>query len=451
MVITSSFRFERHEDHINEGYVLFNYALTRGGDTRRFAERLTFSAPPADRILQLDGTIIRRLLDNLSIALGVSYWKLTCPPTIQVDEELTLVSEQAQFWDIVYTKALGEFFYKNNIDYRGLIHFPYQKKTLEKSADQQFQDRSLVLSGAGKDSMVSAELLKELRKTFSLYTLNPLPIHEETARIVGRPLIRVQREIDKKLYELNTRTGFYNGHIPITSIFSWIGLFAAYLYDYKNVIVSNEESANYGNVSYLGQEVNHQWSKSLEYENMLRGYLTSFVSPDLEYFSLVRPITEIHIMKLFSTYSQYFSSFSSCNKNFTIHGDHPPTLWCGVCPKCAFVFLLLTVFLPRDIVISIFQKNLFADESLLSVYKELLGLEGFKPFECVGTPQEAISAFRTVIQKKEYESDILVKKLTSPQLMQIINKEDTKSVYKISEHHNIPKTFAEVLRIYETR
>jgi UDP-N-acetyl-alpha-D-muramoyl-L-alanyl-L-glutamate epimerase len=137
------------------------------------------------------------------------------------------------------------------------------------------------------------------------------------------------------------------------------------------------------------------------------------------YFSLLRPLSELHIMQIFSTYPHYFDRFTSCNKNWKlakVANEPDPTqnskfkiqnsskLWCGHCPKCAFSFALLSAFLPRAHVIRIFGKDLFADEDLLPLYRELLGLEGIKPFECVGTPEETAAAMLLADERGEWDA-----------------------------------------------
>src|SRR5204862_4005846 len=107
----------------------------------------------------------------------------------------------------------------------------------------------------------------------------------------------------------------YNGHVPFSTHMAFISLFTAMLYDYRYTIFANEESANYGSVTYLGREINHQWSKSLEFELLFQEYVKQFLTPDISYFSILRPFSEIAIAKRFVQYQQYFPVFSSCNTN----------------------------------------------------------------------------------------------------------------------------------------
>jgi len=87
------------------------------------------------------------------------------------------------------------------------------------------------------------------------------------------------------------------------------------------------------------------------------------------------------------------------------------------------VFLLLSAFLPKEQVVAIFHKDLFADMSLFPIYKQLLGLEGTKPFDCVGTPEESIYAFTLMAKRGEYTDDVIVKEL----LPRISNKVTTEA------------------------
>ena len=103
---------------------------------------------------------------------------------------------------------------------------------------------------------------------------------------------------------------------------------------------------------------------------------------------------EIKIAKLFSQYKQYFDIFSSCNNNFKIIESNKTTdhRRCGICPKCAFVYATLRPFLSDNDTQNIFGQELYDNETLIPLYKELLGIDGIKPFECVGTNEEVTYA-----------------------------------------------------------
>lgn len=400
------FTFVGFDDALSSGIVRFHYELEKDGVATPFTETIVFD-PAMYAGKQLPQAAITRILENLLLVLGISYWKAYCPRDIVI-KPFTLTRAQAEFWNTVYTKGLGEFFYQNNIDYRGLVAFPFDEHAESPSlANIQTNEASLVMLGGGKDSIVSAELLRKEGKPFSLVALSPSEIHKQVAAAIGAPLIPISRTLDPALFELNKQPGVYNGHIPISAVYAWVDVLAAALTGNRYVVASNEESANYGNVEYLGTEINHQWSKSFEFETLFQQYLRDFVTTDIHYYSLLRPMKEIQIVEEFSKYPKYFGVFTSCNTNFRIL-EKQDKRWCGTCPKCAFVFLLLSAYLPKEQLVDIFGKNLFADESLLPLYRELLGLVGIKPFECVGTPEESKEAFLLAAKKEDYKNDPVI-------------------------------------------
>ncbi len=195
--------------------------------------------------------------------------------------------------------------------------------------------------------------------------------------------------MDPKLFDMNQQ-GYYNGHVPISGIIAFVLVTAAYLYDYRYIIMSNEKSANEGNTVMDGIDINHQRSKSYQFESDFNMYIKKYLSPDVRYFSLLRGMYEINIAKAFSQYPQYFETFSSCNNNFKIIESNKTTAHrrCCVCPKCAFVYATLRPFLSDEDTQKIFGQELYENNELLNIYKELLGIDGIKPFECVGTPEE---------------------------------------------------------------
>lgn len=230
-----------------------------------------------------------------------------------------------------------------------------------------------------------------------------LPLHALAASQVDAERIIQTRQLDPKLFAMNKSGERYNGHVPITGILSFISLLTAYLYGYNEIVLSNEKSANIGNMVLDGVEINHQRSKSEEFELAFQAYVKREISEEISYYSILRPRSELRIVQEFCKHPQYFHTFSSCNRNFHISGSQlsGDDLRCGKCPKCAFVYTMLRAFLPTEVVNGIFNKNpegsgqsLFADEALLPLFKELLGIEGCKPFECVGTNEEMIVALQ---------------------------------------------------------
>lgn len=399
----------------------FHYSFD---DEENFTEKISFLPLKNTQdfpLLRKNEEEIHQLLAHLHIALGVSYYKLFPTKEIQVNT-LQLNDQQKLFWNQFYLKGLGEFFYQNQLDPRGLACFSstetsplYDQKISLKA------DKSLVLFGGGKDSLVTVELLKKEGQDFDLFSFGKdYPLHEIAQKPTGKKRLILTRELDLPQIQKFLAEGYYNGHLPITGIISFVSLVVAYLYGYKAVITSLEKSADEGNTHYCDMEINHQWSKSSQFEQSFQNYVENFISEDFSTFSLLRKRYEIRIIKEFCEYPQYFYHFSSCNRNFHQTGSKltGEQLRCGICPKCAFIYTLLRAFLGKEKVNQIFAHDLFEDEALIPLFEELLGISGIKPFECVGTNEEMILAFRLIFQQEKKADAPIMKKF----LDQIMSK-----------------------------
>ena len=419
--MAEAFRFGGHKATLETGEVEFYFTLVHSGTETQFTEKIAFAPahalPPSE--------LVEVVLQNIALALGITYWKLTCPANIDLGP-YTMAEGEAAFWETIYTKGLGEFQYRNNLNLSKIVHFA---RTAKKSSPIAYvrQARSLLFVGGGRDSIVAGELLKACNQPFEAFVMNPEHLQREVAGLMGVSLRTIKRTIDPQFFEINLREGMYRGHVPISLVYALLGLLEAILADYRYLVVANEASSDYGNVEYNGEIVNHQWSKSTEFEALFRRFVHDYITHDVSYFSLLRPLTEIRITEIFSRYPQYFSTFSSCNTNFKLIKSVGAPLWCGQCPKCAFVFAMLAAYLPKKDVVAIFGKDLFADATLLPLYEELLGLRNFKPFECVGTPEEMRAALNMASTRKEFAEapvmSLLERKYTAKEVL--LHKEAT--------------------------
>ena len=244
-------------------------------------------------------------------------------------------------------------------------------------------ERSLLPLGGGKDSIVAAEMLRERGKEFEIFNLGGYDVAMELADKMGKEPIVVTRSLDERLFKLNEE-GALNGHVPISAYLAFLSVLMGVLYGFKYVVLANEKSANEGNVEFHGVEVNHQYSKSFEFEQDFSVYLRDFVTPSVKYFSLLRPFYEIEIARRFAEYPEYFDVFTSCNRNFKIVGKSEKR-WCCECAKCVFVYAILMRFVEKEKLVEMFGKDLSGEEG---IFDELLGKGEVKPFDCVGTPEE---------------------------------------------------------------
>jgi len=403
-----------------------------------------------------------RALNNLIFNLGLiellSYWKTTCSPEIKIEAGL-LNTEQIKWWKNLITKGMGQFFYENKIDFRNpdfikIIKIPnsHDRANYVLAKRVLKVNRILVPIGGGKDSVVTLELLKKAGKNINCFSLNPTKAAQKIMKI-GKcsNSIIVERKIDPKLLELN-RKGFLNGHTPFSAYLAFLSVLLAILFDYKFIAFSNEKSSNEGNLKYLGEIINHQYSKSFDFEEKFRDYSKKYLAKDVEYFSFLRPLYEIQIARLFSQYPKYFNAFLSCNVAYQTNSGtkKPIKKWCGKCPKCLFIFSTLFPFVDEKELFKIFKKNLFEDKNLLPIMQQLIGEKGFKPFECVGTKKESLIAFYLALRsfmRRRVKLPILLDYFEGKILPKYPNleKEAKKIMSAWTDNNNLPKEFKKML------
>ncbi len=383
-----------------------------------------------------DTELLKILFQLLNLACGVSYYKLFCPT--EVFTEYNIPQNWANFFKTFYIKGLGELSYNNKLKLNNNISFNFDKSLKIKPFNKSLSESALIAVGGGKDSCVSMSLTTGNWTPFAITMTSLAQPIKKCIQISGKEPLIIHREISPELIKLNKEGIGYNGHLPISGIFAFISLVMAVLYDKKYVILSNEASANSGNLFYDDMEINHQWSKSFEFEKMFFE-LTGSIIPNFRYFSLLRPISEIQIASIFAQKCQkYFDVFTSCNHAFFIN-ESKRTSWCQKCDKCRFVFLMLAPFMKKEDLIKIVGKNLLNNPENEQGYAELLALSGHKPFNCVGEDWEVQMAFNLLSQNPDWANDLLVKKF----------KNEKQYTFPFNPNHLIPKEYEYVIKEFK--
>lgn len=352
----------------------------------------------------------QEIRDNLVFHLGLaempSYWKAACSPEIIVAAG-PLSREQIAWWHDLFINGMGEFFYVNKIDFTApdfltiRAEEPKEPKSGWLGVPQGLANqRVLVPIGGGKDSVVTLETLRQQLGSVDCMLLNPTPAAEKIAQMGGESTVVVRRTIDPRLLELNSQ-GYLNGHTPFSSYLAFLNVFCAILFGYRRVAVSNERSSNEGNALFHGHEINHQYSKTFDFEQKFRSYVAKYISDGVDFFSFLRPLYELQIAQRFATMEAYFPIFRSCNRGQKTNS------WCESCPKCLFAYAILYPFLSQEQLDMIFSQDLFARSDLLPLAYELLGVGEKKPLECVGTHEENLAAFHLSRRKIEARGEPL--------------------------------------------
>lgn len=255
-------------------------------------------------------------------------------------------------------------------------------------------DAVLWLCGGGKDSLLAAKLLRDAGR----------PIHSlvYTHSTYGTPRAQtalVDAVVDKvdpvKRHTIRMFDTFmdadHTGRIPAdghvlaaetpASLFASLPVCIAH--DIPVQALGHERSANWGNLIWdaTGEDVNHQWGKSLDAEDLLCGYARTHLWDGFTYASVLQPAYDTLIFAALGNDPDGIELTHSCNV---------AKPWCLTCPKCLYVWLGIAAWMDTETVTATFgPTNPLADPDNIPIVTQLVGLGDHTPFECVGRPEEA--------------------------------------------------------------
>ncbi len=395
------FHFREARFDETEARLSLHYSLD---DSLTFVEHLQFPKLPA-RLTDQQKAALPAVLKFVLLTFGISYFKTALPPKLKLHQG-NLTTAEIEFYTQLYRQGLAELLYRNNLDLNLPLEFSANSSEFQELQEVKLARRALLPIGGGKDSLVSLALLEGMQKEFTPFSLaTPQILRPLFARLPVA--LHVQRQIDPRLFAANNE-GAYNGHVPISAIIAATLTLTGLLYNYDEAVLSNESSANEATLIINGQSVNHQFSKSLTFESAVSEQIKKHVLCDFNYFSLLRPFSELAIARRFAEDQRFDDCFTSCNQAFRAAADGK-TLWCCNCPKCVFVFLALAPFMSYERCLRIFGRNLLDDTKNLQILQELCGLTESKPFECVGTVAECRAALLTLKKLPEWSQSHLLR------------------------------------------
>lgn len=383
---------------------------------------------------------------NLGLCEIPSYWKATLSPKIKIEAGY-LDEIQINFWRKLIRKGMGEFFFRNGISPFApefVMANNIGRRMIENHWEADDQMSVLVPVGGGKDSIVTLELASKATDKITLFTLGDDEASQKTISVFNKlhgqvNHYHVERTLDEKLLNLDPKI-FFNGHTPFSSLVAFHALFAARLLNIKYILLSNEQSANEATGIHNGESVNHQYSKTFEFEADFRRYVSMSILSAPDYFSFLRPYYEIQIMEIFCSYPEYLHVFRSCNVG------KKQNQWCGRCAKCLFVYILLSAFLDQKQTLAVFGKNLLDDLALKPMLETLTGVKPMKAFECVGTRLETKLGLFLIWKK------LKTAKLPLPKLLlnldadfkreePALDRDVEKILSSFDPHHFVPEAF----------
>jgi hypothetical protein len=396
------FRYRGWAADAERGILTCRYSV----DGQEFTERVRLAPGP-----RWDTDAARAAARLVFLLAGVSYYKSAAPPVIDLGPTALTEAELA-FLREFYLQGLGEFAYRNDLNLTSLRIEARLADAPQTAPPPAKGQRALVPFGGGIDSIVTVEQVRHRADAALFVVSRPddrFAAIEEPAAVTGLPVVRAEREIDPLLLR-SAELGFLNGHVPVTGILSAIAVLAAVLEDRDAVVMSNEWSASVPTLQYQGRPVNHQYSKSADFEAALRGVLTG----DLQYFSWLRDRTELWVGREFAALEQYHGSFRSCNRAFYADPARRLDHWCGQCDKCCFIDLILAPFMPAATLKQIFKQagEPLDHPELAPKFRALVGA-GAKPFECVGEVSECRAAVLLASRRADRAGCLLLQDLAA--------------------------------------
>lgn len=423
----------------DQNQIHFCYQLEAlGGKIWNLVEKMQFEPEILIGLPDL-GEAGQVILETTYLLAGISYYKAYIPAQIEC-QSFILTPGQLELLKTAYIEGLGQFYVESapKLAEKYAIKSIKALQTYLETAFSSITTASrslgqiaslnpsnyLVSFGGGKDSLVSLELIRQPDRMITLFWKNNakelqpnLWLHPGIKPLVaatGCPVKLVERQLDPQLIqEINQDPDSLNGHVPVAVHLMGLAALVAALTNCQTIVFSNEKSADEPSLILEGVPVNHQWSKSSQAEKLIQNVFQQDAGGLVELLNPLREHYELWITKELIKYPQYLRHFSSCNRNFVIKARDQVTgnSWCGNCPKCAFVFLMLRAFLPAQEVEQIMGQDLSMQVALEKDFRGLLGLDPVKPFECVGTREEAQAALFLAekIDPQAFQSGLLAK------------------------------------------
>jgi hypothetical protein len=390
------------------GAFAFAYRCSRFGD---FEEVITFPRAATPTPAQ------SALLDLAALAIGVSYYKANASGRI----ELATAFASAAAHDLaraLYSEGLGEFYVRNNLPYPPRLTFDPAAPALGDIAAPVGAPRTptsaVVAFGGGMDSHVAYSLIERAGVSAELATV---ALSDKIKRVIedctDAPVTFIDRKLDQRLLAAN-KAGALNGHIPVTALNSLILILHASFTGADWVVFANERSADESTMTVDGHGVNHQFSKTFHAEQLIRAAVHAASPTGPDYFSVLRPVSELWIARELARLPRPLERFRSCNRNF-VFSDSPKALaagrWCGECAKCVFTALIMAPFLKRAQSIALFGADVLDNPANLSLAEELAGFTDAKPWECVGTVDEVSAALSHLLDDAAWRDALIVRTL----------------------------------------
>jgi UDP-N-acetyl-alpha-D-muramoyl-L-alanyl-L-glutamate epimerase len=402
---------------------------------RTLEHSFIFDQPTTALLRDADLGEMQGLLACLGLLMTPLYFRLGDFASVHC-EIAGLDDASTGLFEDVIRNSLGEFRMRVGLDPLRPVKITSKSESPPEPAFRRNPSgKAILMNGGGKDTAVSAELAKALQIPFVWCTYDKNIARTNVALASGvEDEISFTMRRDPSLKEAS-RYPPSSGHFPVIQILSGVGALLAYLYGFRYVIFGNEYSADFGNLTHRGMEINHQYGKSTAFATAFNDIMKRCALRDADCFSILRPFYDIAVGRLLARFPAYHDKFISCNR------DGHNNQWCKRCSKCAWTFLVLYPFLAEDQVIGIFGENLFYREI---IRREIwnLAVGSIKPWDCVGTQEEVRLALALALERMPEDLSSWPRRADFSKLLEGLDPPLVQLLQPRSDGHCLPPTIA---------
>jgi len=414
-----------------------------------FTETVVF--PDDAPLRDMDETVRDGVARMASIIIGSSYYKAA--PDAVIAPDFAVNPAERTLIELTYGPGLGEFYVRNELPYPPAFKIEAESRegVAEAPVLKMENLKAAVAFGGGKDSHVAASVIEAAGAEVERVSLIlSEKVGKRLQSMSEVPVTLLRRTIDPRLIEISRSGEALNGHIPITGVNSCLMVLYAAAKGLDWVVFANERAASEPTMQANGHPVNHQFSKSMTFERALRDGFAAVGAP-VSYFSVLRPVSELWTAHYLATRSQALDIFASCNRNFVFAGPNAleeGQRWCGKCAKCVYTSVLLAPFLSVERHADVFQSQPLHDPDNLDFMKEIAGLTGAKPWECVGEMREVASAITHLLSDPDWSKAPLIQQVEADLFTRWERaelEEAWANALQARSEHNMPDPVAQVM------
>lgn len=400
-------------------------------------EEYSFWISTDHKKISIDKQSKKLVLFHIGLSFLIDIAVICCPKKIIIKPS-KLSGDQLRLWKWIYEQSSLESAYDGKKDLHFLDTQWVVNKNAEKyvmfSKNKKEENVTIAMSG-GKESLTALKIYKNC-PNLSLFFFDYNDKNSFHMRKAAKYLKKKYNyyQISTNISHVNTLSKKYGCKTYSLFVIGQL-IFNSLLYsdtiDY--LVIGNEYSSNFGNATYKGKTVNHQFDKTIFFAEKINAYIKKYFNNVITYTSPFFGLYEYKIAELFFADNDYLHIWTSCNESNTKHN------FCCACAKCAFIYMISLPFTERKTLDTYFYKNPLEN---LKLCKTLIDTRSEKPTDCVGEKKECWVALYKILQQKKADETRVIqyfKKALLPKIEKDLKKMEVEIISEHTEWKYLPK------------